>query len=830
MNMPIQYVSLNRLNRFELAFLLLPAVFFTLCAGRTSAAEGPAPTNILQTAAAVRGLTSAEAGRHFPVRLQGVVTFYDEGIFIQFIQDATAGIYLQPTNLPPLLPGQLVEVNGFTSAGEFAPIVTPQEVRVLGPGVLPAARPVTLDQLISGEEDSQFVEIQGIVRTVGADPQTKYQTLEIESGGGRFKALIAEMPDGLKGRLVDSAVRIRGVCASHFNTQRQLFDIRLMVARPSDLIILVPAPEHPFEIPIRPIQQLMQFSPSGPFGHRVRVRGVVIYRREDVLYIQDGTEGLYVETRQAGPLLPGDVVEVVGFPAPGDYTPMMQDAIFRKIGDGPLPVPSDITADEALKGDYDCRLVRIQATVLDRERHSREQFLVLQSGGLIFNANLERTNIGVDFAYLQNGSKVAVTGVCRVELGNAWQVSPEWHAKSFRILLRSPADIFVLAEPPWWTLQKMLWAVGILLLVVFTAFAWVWILRRRVHKQTAIIRQQLQVSATLKERYENLFENANDMVYTHDLKGRITSINQVGEQLLRRRREGILGKNLLKFVAVDHHEAVNQWLEEVAREVEPAPVEWDFINAEGQRLKLEINARLVKLVGREMEVECVARDITERKGLEREILEISSREQRRIGHDLHDGVCQQLAAIAYRLDILGEQLQEKAVPESAEAERIGVLLNQAVQQTRGVARGLFPVRLDESGLESALEELAANTSNLFRIQCQFSSVKPFPFVEPAVSLHLYYIAQEAVSNAAKHGKASNVIIAVTRVRDHFTLCIQDNGSGFQMPGTGATGMGVRIMRYRARMIGSILDLKSMPNQGTQVTVQFNGRIETAQKA
>jgi signal transduction histidine kinase len=254
-------------------------------------------------------------------------------------------------------------------------------------------------------------------------------------------------------------------------------------------------------------------------------------------------------------------------------------------------------------------------------------------------------------------------------------------------------------------------------------------------------------------------------------------------------------------------------------------VEWDFLNAEGQRLRLEISARLVEQVGKEAEVESVARDITERKGLEREILEISNREQRRIGHDLHDGVCQQLAAIAYRMDILGDQLQEKGVAESAEAERIGALLNEAVQQTRGVARGLFPVRLDESGLESALEELAANTSSLFRIHCQFSGEKPFPGLDTGVSLHLYYIAQEAVSNAAKHGKATSVIIAVTRVRDHFNLCVQDNGSGFQLPVVGSAGMGIRIMRYRARMIGTTLDLKSRANQGTQIDVQFTAQIK-----
>ncbi len=192
----------------------------------------------------------------------------------------------------------------------------------------------------------------------------------------------------------------------------------------------------------------MQFTPSGPYGHRVKVSGTVIYRRDEALYIEDQTEGLYVETQQTNSLLPGDQVEVLGFPAKGEYTPMLQDAIFRKTGSGLLPTPDPVTADEALKGAHDCRLVQIEATVLDRTRYSREQFLVLQSGGFIFNAYLERKNVGVDFAYLQNGCKVAVTGVCLIERGNDWHVGPDWRAKSFRILLRSAGDIFVLQERP----------------------------------------------------------------------------------------------------------------------------------------------------------------------------------------------------------------------------------------------------------------------------------------------------------------------------------------------------------------------------------------------
>ena len=787
----------------------------------------PAPTNLLETAAQIRQLTPAQAAMHYPVRVQGVLTFFDQSQFFRFVQDDTAGIYFYLddaglSNSPDLMAGKQVEIDGETSPGEYAPIVTPRQIKILGEGTFPVARPVSFEQVASGEEDSQFVEIHGIVRSVQWNEAIKYYVMGIATGGGRLTALVAKLPVANGDSLVDSTVRIRGVCTTRFNLQRQLFDSRLLVPRPEDLAVETPAPANPFDIPARPMEQLLQFAPQGSYGHRVKVVGTVIYREDDnVLYIEDETEGLYVETKQAGSLMPGDHVEVLGFPAKGEYTPMLQDALFRKTGYDQLPVPDPVTVDQAMNGKHDCRLVQIEATVLDRTHHSVEQFLVLQSGDFIFNAYLQRKGTGTDFAYLQNGSKVDITGVCLIEMGNDWHVGPDWRAKSFRILLRSANDITLLKEPPWWNLEKMLWAMGILCLLVFATLAWIGILRRRVHKQTAIIRRQLQTEAELKERYENLFENANDMVFTHAPDGRITSVNKTGEQLLHRRREDILGKNLVSFVVEDQREAVKEWLEQVSKGTEPATTEWDFINPAGASLRLEISALLVEQVGSAPEVESVARDITERKRLEREILQISNREQRRIGHDLHDGVCQQLAAIAYRVDILADQLQERQFPESIEAERIGTLLNEAMSQTRSVARGLFPVRLEEEGLVSALEEVVINATKLFKVHCHFSCTGAHPKLETTAALHLYYIAQEAVLNAAKHGNATEIFVSLNRQHERFVLTVQDNGRGFEIAERHSGGMGVRIMRYRAQVIGATLDLKSRPGQGTQMVCTFH---------
>jgi PAS domain S-box-containing protein len=780
----------------------------------------------LRTAAQVRSLSAEEADRHYPVRLRGVLTFFDQKTpthEFRFLQDETAGIYFYVDNaalIPPLRTGQTLELEGQTGKGEFAPIVIARRISVLDSGTFPQAKPVSFEQLGTGEEDSQFVEVRGIVRSVRLEEQRLYFLIEVATGDGRVTAYATELPVTRSEDLIDSLVRVRGVCFTQFNRQRQLFDFGLLVPRPEDLVIEKRAPGDPFAVAVQPIKSLLQYSTQGSYGHRLKVVGTVTARYGDKLYIQDESEGVCVQTRQNSRVRVGDRVEVLGFASKGDYTPTLQNGVYRTVDPGAPLKPEKITADQALKGDHDCRLVSIEATLLDRAQHSKEPFLVLQAGGFIFHAYLKEPGEAKDWGRLQNGSKVLLTGVCLIEAGEDWYYGEDWRAASFRLLLRSPADIIMLEHPPWWTLRKLLWAIAILVAVVLGAFAWVAFLRRRVQRQTQIINEKLRAEAALKERYVELFEKANDVVFTHDLTGCLTSINTTGERLLQRLRGDILGRNLVDLVAAEQRPAARQWLEQVVKGAEPPAAEWDFVNAAGQRFKLEINTRSIAQNGTQIEVEGIGRDVTERKRLEREILEISNREQQRIGHDLHDGVCQQLAAIVLRSHVLARHLQEKGVAESAEAEALGALVNESLVQTRGVARGLFPVRLEENGLVSALEELVTTAKGLYQINCTFANGGFPPQVDSGAALHVYYIAQEAVLNAAKHSGATRVAVALSRIKDRVALSVEDNGTGFQLNNPTRLGMGIGIMRYRARVIGATLDLKTQPGQGTQVLCVF----------
>lgn len=208
-------------------------------------------------------------------------------------------------------------------------------------------------------------------------------------------------------------------------------------------------------------------------------------------------------------------------------------------------------------------------------------------------------------------------------------------------------------------------------------------------------------------------------------------------------------------------------------------------------------------------------DITEHKRLEREVLQISELEQRRIGQDLHDGICQHLAGIEMMSHVLQQNLQKKSAAQAAQAEKIASHVRDVIGQTRSLARGLSPLVLESEGLMVALAELAASTEKLFHVRCRFDCPAPVSIHELITATHLFRIAQEAVTNAVKHGKAKGIQINLEAQLEKIVLTVKDNGSGFSQPNGTTKGMGLRIMQYRAGMIGATL-LFQKQGRGTAV--------------
>jgi PAS domain S-box-containing protein len=209
----------------------------------------------------------------------------------------------------------------------------------------------------------------------------------------------------------------------------------------------------------------------------------------------------------------------------------------------------------------------------------------------------------------------------------------------------------------------------------------------------------------------------------------------------------------------------------------------------------------------------------ERRVLEEELLNASSREQQRIGQDLHDSLCQQLAGIEFQNSVLVQQLSK--TPEAqAEAARIGELIRNATKQARALARGLSPVEIEPNGLMSALTSLAINATNLFRVHCSFECPQPVLLANRTSATHLYRIAQEAIGNAVKHGQAKTVVISLKGGDEELILTVKDDGVGFSQDGRAIEGMGLRIMDYRADMIGAMLRIDSLKGEGTTVACRL----------
>lgn len=213
-------------------------------------------------------------------------------------------------------------------------------------------------------------------------------------------------------------------------------------------------------------------------------------------------------------------------------------------------------------------------------------------------------------------------------------------------------------------------------------------------------------------------------------------------------------------------------------------------------------------------------DITEREQLEKAILNISAREQRRIGQDLHDGLGQHLTGIAFMAKVHEAKLTEKQVSEAVDAAKIVRLVNEAIHRTRELARGLLPVVSDEHGLMSALQLWAAEVEDLYGVSCRFQCERPVLVRDDSKATHLYHIAQEAVNNALKHGQARNIVLRLTADQGRGTLLIRDDGSGIAKNREPSHGMGLHIMNYRAGMIGGTLEVHPDGEHGTSVTCGF----------
>jgi PAS domain S-box-containing protein len=326
------------------------------------------------------------------------------------------------------------------------------------------------------------------------------------------------------------------------------------------------------------------------------------------------------------------------------------------------------------------------------------------------------------------------------------------------------------------------------------------------------IRYSMQHFETLRalqksnERFRLLFERSMDGILISDDEGKILEANSAACTLFGPIRDDLVRKKLSDLVLTEFDNAFLQQQEQSFGEL-------SFNQSDGTQRFAEFSAcRFAPNLNL-----CILRDVTERRKLEKEIQEISEREQRRLGQDLHDGLGQMITGINFLAKVLQQKLTAKKLEEAEDAANISSLINQALSHTRELARGLCPVALEDNDLHAALQQLCDNAEKIFGISCPVIFDPEIKITENSVAVQLYRIAQEASTNAIRHGKAKHVHISLVRSKGNMILRIKDDGCGMPKDALKNKGMGLRVMQHRARMIGATLEIERAKPCGTMVS-------------
>lgn len=360
-----------------------------------------------------------------------------------------------------------------------------------------------------------------------------------------------------------------------------------------------------------------------------------------------------------------------------------------------------------------------------------------------------------------------------------------------------------------------------------------YVLKDRLQRLPTVVNRALQESRERRERRQaevaleeqrvllrTVMDSLPEVIYTVDIDNRMTEVNRAMVETTSMTREQLLGKKVTEI-----------WTDETSADVEAQAAmlmrtgksvsdqERAWIAPNGSVRWYTLTHAPLRDHGKINGLVCAVQEVSDRKALEQEILEISNREQRRLGSDLHDGLGQELTGLSLLLKGLEVQLSREAPQYLSQIIKISDLLARAIQSTRSLARGLAPVNLERGGLPEALKHLAARCTDMYSLQCSFTSNgQKVPDLEEGAATHLYRIAQEATTNAARYARAKSVEIELRTVGRKLQLSIADDGIGLTAGlAQGKPGLGLKIMEYRARMLGGKVAFEE-PDRGTKIVL------------
>jgi signal transduction histidine kinase len=475
-------------------------------------ARADSTKKVLTRAADILSLTAAQAKERISVSITGVVTVAEttpnwKGKF--FVQDVTGGVFVNNKESRQPSVGDLVVVNGATHPGGYAPDIVRPQWEKIGTAPLPAAKPVSAEQLMSGTEDGQRVEVSGIVRS--AQRVDTKLILELASGGYRFHVFAPGSLNIDPDTLIGATVHVRGTSAATFNAPlRHMLTVAMYVPLPSDFIVdHLPDPAI-FSEPFTPLNGIAQYRKNATPDGRIRVKGIVTYQRpgEDI-FLHDATGGLQVKCDDTNIYEPGEVVEAVGFPSLERFLPVLQDAILTRTKESREIVrPKEVSFQELSEGMHHADPIILQGRLLDRSIrrvgtpasriNDPKKVLILQNSNFMFTAEAASAKVFADLASIPIGSLLEVSGTCMLQLGE------EGKLESVQVLVPSADNVRILAKPDWWTPNRLLAGLAILLAVLLVAVVWSIMIWRKNSALRASVQEKIRVQGELQKAHDLL--------------------------------------------------------------------------------------------------------------------------------------------------------------------------------------------------------------------------------------------------------------------------------------------------------------------------------------
>ncbi|HYT60612.1 MAG TPA: PAS domain S-box protein [Haliangiales bacterium] len=390
----------------------------------------------------------------------------------------------------------------------------------------------------------------------------------------------------------------------------------------------------------------------------------------------------------------------------------------------------------------------------------------------------------------------------------------------------APAEAAPATPPIGPELTELFWALYLLVALVLVGILWAGIIRRNMRHRTETIRRR---EAALEEHYRELFENAHDIIFTHDLEGNLTSLNKAGEQILGYSREEAVRLNFTHLMAPGLQDSFREILRLLKDGPSNAHCELEVRAKDSHRVVLRVNLRLQQWSGRPL-VQGIAWDITERKHAEAALQESDQRLRRsleervQLGRDLHDGIIQSIYAVGLGLQECRNLLAQNPAEAQARLAQSVSDLNLVIRDVRNFIVGLEPEALKGREFNAALQSLVSAMSRTQAAQFSFDIDAPAAeALNGRQAAHLLQIAREAMSNSLRHARAHSTVVSLKKQNGCVRLEVRDDGTGFAPETSGTRGHGLRNIAARADELGARNEIVSTPGKGTRVLVELPAR-------